>query len=306
MRDWHSLPAHTVVAHASLRAGLCTQAGDKYVEAKLEEDGSLGAFSSFERIEVEGNSLIRSTYKYFNEYAEYHFGRQIEFKVWRVKNHRSHLYIPFERALGNRQDLKFDGCVALFWNRLICLEFVRGFKDCPKSAGILDKSIYTRLRSNEFVALLRVNVLWKYVFSDPFRWLSGKTAKLEGWSLFKMCEVLKLVEDLMTEIVANPSRLLDPALDPYAQIAREVPAFAEWRREQLDFKAHAEDGTEYFLHQEVLREARTPSGKGNQQATVLTLELAKEQAQKALDKMHDPRVALADKLESQARAARRL
>jgi hypothetical protein len=280
-----------------------TQAGDAYVKAKLQEDGSLDEFSSFERIEVEGSSLIRSTYKYFNEYAEYHFGRQIEFKVWRVKNHKSALFIPFERALGNRQDLKFDGCVALFWNRLICLEFVRGFINCPKSAGILDKSIYTRLRSNEFVALLRVNVLWKYAFSDPFRWLSGKTAKLEGWSLFKMCEVLKLVEGLMNEIVANPARLLDPTLDPFASTAAALPAFAEWRREQLQLKASAEDGTEYFLHQEVLREARTPKLKGNIQAHDLTLELAKEQAEKALAKMHDPRVALADKLESQARAA---
>jgi hypothetical protein len=90
----------------------CLQVGDEYVKAKLEEDGSLAEFSSFERIEIEGSSLIRSTYKYFNEYAEYRFGRQIEFKVWRVKNHQSALFIPFGRALGNRQDLKFDGCVA--------------------------------------------------------------------------------------------------------------------------------------------------------------------------------------------------
>ena len=52
----------------------------------------------------------------------------------------------------------------------------------------------------------------------------------------------------------------------------------------------------------MLREARTPTGEGNRLATGLTLELAKEQAQKALDKLHDPRVALADKLEGQARA----
>jgi hypothetical protein len=279
------------------------QAGDAFVKAKLELDGSLAEFSSFERVEVEGSSIIRSTYKYFNEYAEYHFGRAIEFKVWRLKHHHSKLFIPFERALGNRQDLKFDGCVALFWNRMICLEFVRGFINCPKSAGVLDKSIYTRLRSNEFVALLRVNVLWKYLFSDPFRWLSGKTAKLEGWSLFKMCEVLKLVEDMMTEIIANPARILDPAFDPYAPIAREVPAFAEWRREQLNFKAHAEDGTEYLLHVEVLREARTPTRAGHIQAHALTLELAKKQAEEALLKMHSPKAALADKLESQVRAA---
>ena len=51
----------------------------------------------------------------------------------------------------------------------------------------------------------------------------------------------------------------------------------------------------------VLREARTPTaGSGNEQATEVMLELAKAQAQAALDKMYDPKkVALADKLESQ-------
>ena len=81
---------------------------------------------------------------------------------------------------------KFDGCLPLFWDRLIILEFERGYIDCPKSENVLDKSIYTRLRCNEFVALLGANSLWKIIFSEPFRWLSGKTSKLEGWSLFKM------------------------------------------------------------------------------------------------------------------------
>ena len=79
------------------------KAGDAYIKLKLEEDGSLAEFCPSERMEVEGSSLIRSTYKYFNEYAEYHFGRSIEFKVWRVKHHKSKLFIPFERALGARQ-----------------------------------------------------------------------------------------------------------------------------------------------------------------------------------------------------------
>eukprot|EP00966_Prymnesium_polylepis_P144643 3340148-Prymnesium_polylepis.1 len=62
-----------------------------------------------------------------------------------------------------------------------------------------------------------------------------------------MCEVLKLVEALMNEIVANPVRILSAGLDPFASVAAEVPAFAEW---QLEHKVYAEDGTEYFLHQE--------------------------------------------------------
>lgn len=48
--------------------------------------------------------------------------------------------------MGSRQDLAFDGCAALYWNRLVCLEFLRGYIDCPKSQNVLDKSLYTLLR----------------------------------------------------------------------------------------------------------------------------------------------------------------
>ena len=79
--------------------------------------------------------------------------------------------------MGSRQDLAFDGCVPLFWDRIICLDFLRGYIQCPKSENVLDKSLYTLLRCNEFVALLRVNTLWKYAFSEPFHWLLGRSSK---------------------------------------------------------------------------------------------------------------------------------
>jgi hypothetical protein len=239
-------------------------------------------------------------FKLLHEGGEYLKGRGPEFAAWRKKNKRDKMFLPFERALGARQDLKFDGCLPLFWNRNIILEFVRGFIDCKKSAGILDKSVYTRLRSNSFTALLRINVLWKYAFSEPFRWLAGKTSTLKGWSLWKMGWALELVEKAMNEIVADPSRIFAADLDIFAPVAAELPEFADWRAEERARKVKAENGTQYVLWQEVLKEARTPApGSGNAQATELTLRLAKEMAQKALDKMHCPKVALADKLESQ-------
>lgn len=48
------------------------------------------------------------------------------------------------------------------------------------------------MKCNEFVALLRVNALWKHLFSELFRWLAGKTSMLREWSLYKMSEVLDL------------------------------------------------------------------------------------------------------------------
>lgn len=48
-----------------------------------------------------------------------------------------------------------------------------------------------------------------------------------------------------------------------------------------------------------MREARTPTAtSGNEQAESLVLDLAKRQAERALEKMHDPKLALADKLTS--------
>ena len=277
------------------------QKGDAIVHDAVKD--SLDLFSSYEGIEVEGNGVIRQAFKQFHHGGEYCKGRGREFEVNRKKKQQSSLFIPFERAMGSRQDLKFDGCVPLFWNRLICLDFLRGYIDCPKSENRLDKALYTLLRCNEFVSLLRVNTLWKYLFSEPFRWLAGKTSKLKGWSLFKMAQACEYVEKAMQEIVEDPSRLLSPDFNIFGPVADEVPEFKEWQQELFDTVVKAEDGTEHFIVREVLREARAPApGSGNHQATELTLKLAKEMASRALEKMHDPKLAIADKLSSQGGA----
>ena len=273
--------------------------GDKCLKDKLGDD--LVKFSSFERIEPEGGSAIRAVFKQFHKGGEYCKGRGREAEVWRRKNHRSALYLPYYRAVGNRQDVKFDGCVAIFWNRVIMLEFLYGYINCPKSENILDKSLYTILRCNEFVGLLRANTLWKYLFSEPFRWLSGKAAKIADMSLFRMGEVLELVEKAMEEIVADPRRALDPTFDIFGPLVDSLPEFKDWREEQLTAKVRAEDGTtEYCIVEEVMRRAQTPLvDSGEWQATDVTLEILKAQAERALEKMHDKKIALADKLSSQ-------
>lgn len=136
--------------------------------------------------------------------------------------HKSSMWIPFCRAMGSRQDLAFDGCVPLFLNRLVCLEFLQGYIDCPKSQNVLDKSLYTLLRCNEFVALLRANTLWQLLFSAPFRWLAGKTGKIPDWSLWNMSGVLDLVEGAMEVIKADPQKLLDPDFDMFNSVAEQV------------------------------------------------------------------------------------
>ena len=137
------------------------------------------------------------------------------------------MFLPCERAAGSRQDLAFDGCVPLFVNRVTCVDFLRGYIDCPKSQNVLDKSLYTVMKCNEFTALLRVNTLWRFLFSDPLRWLCGSASKLDDWSLYKMGWVLEQVEAGMEQVVADPARLLDPEFDMFAAVAEELPAFRD-------------------------------------------------------------------------------
>ena len=181
--------------------------------------------------------------------------------------------------MGSRQDLDFDGCAPLFWNRLVCCDFLRGYLDCPKSQNVLDKSLYTTLRCNEFAATTRVNTLWKYLLSEPWRWLAGKTAKLEGWSLIKMNWVAELVEDAFEQIVDEPSLIFDPNFNIFSAVAAELPAFADYQHEMLETVVSSPDGTKHKIVKLVLAQARTPdSGSGIEQATAMTLELAKTQA----------------------------
>ena len=73
-----------------------------------------------------------------------------------------------------------------------------------------------------------------------------------------------------------------------------------YQADLLATKAVSEDGTEFNLVQEVLREARSPPvGSGNAQCAATALKIIKLQAEAALKKMHDPKVALCDKLASQ-------
>ena len=276
-----------------------SQAGTACLKDTLSE--SLEQFSSFERIEVDAKAIIRAAFKQFHHGGEYAKGRGREFESWRKQEHCSARWIPFERAMGSRQDLAFDGSVPLFLNRAVCLEFLRGYIDCPKSQNVLDKSLYTLLRCNEFTALLRANTLWKMLFSEPFRWLSGKTGKIKDWSLWNMSGVLDLVEGAMEMIAADPSKLLDPEFDMFASVAAAVPEFKEWREQFMANTVLAEDGeTEHAINREALRMARSPeTGTGAEQSTEMTLTLLKEMATRAVEKLHDKKIALADKLTSQ-------
>ena len=99
-------------------------------------------------------------------------------------------------------------------------------------------------------------------------------------------------------IAADGHALLDPGLDIFKPIAETQPLFAAWRTANAQETVSAADGKTKHARWKVLAEAQSPQNAANKSATAMTVELAEVMAKAALLKMHDPKLALADKLTS--------
>ena len=100
-------------------------------------------------------------------------------------------------------------------------------------------------------------------------------------------------------VAADGNALLDPELDIFAPVAAKQPLFAKWRADNAAQTVRAADGKTPHARWKVLREAQQPQQAANQHARAMTVELAEVMAKAGLLKMHDPRLAIADKLTSQ-------
>lgn len=173
----------------------------EHLTTKLASD--LSDFSSFDRMSVDGMDLIRAVFKEFHSSGEYAKGKGREFHMWCTVHHNSFPLLPFERVAGSRQDLAFDGAVAIFWNRRVVIEFLQGLVQVPKANNILERFLSSVLRCNEITALLRVCTLFKFVFSEPMRWLAGKGSSLPGWSIVSANEVLDMAYQTLLDVASD-------------------------------------------------------------------------------------------------------
>ena len=78
----------------------------------------------------------------------------------------------------------------IFVNRKIISEFLKSLI-VPGADNKLDNFLWRALSCNEMTAL-RVNTLWKYIISEPARWIAGKGSKLKDWSIDRSSGVLDL------------------------------------------------------------------------------------------------------------------
>ena len=264
-------------------------AGSEYLSAQLAD--SLGEFSSFDRVSVAGVDWIRAAYKQFHGGGEYAKGKGREFVAWLKKHHPDEFFVPFENSHGTRMDISFDGMVPIFANRKLMAKFLNQLVNAPGSTdNQLESTLWRLLKCNEMTALARVSTLFKYVISEPMRWLTGKASKeLKDWSLQSSSEMFDLLESALTSIANDGHAIFDPHLDPFAPFELKQPLFAK----------HLAEMRTHPIHARVLAEARSPTGKGNVQATETVVELAERMANAGLAAMRDTRRAIADKLTSQ-------
>ena len=265
------------------------------LKEELQDD--LQEFASFDRMTADVNDLIRAASKELHAGQSYAKGKGREGEAWRKSEERAHVHLPYERAEGSRQDIALDGAVPIFWNRVQALNFLQGLM-VPGADNRLEKYLIRSMSCNQMTAALRVNTLWKYLYSEPARWLAGKAGEL-SFGLDDASELVDVQERMMVAIAADGSKLLDPTWDPWAPLAAKYPAFDTERQRQMAKIIKSPDGMSHPIHKLILAEARDPSGAGNKQATPRVVELAAGMANAALAAMRDPRRAISDLLLSQ-------
>ena len=234
----------------------------------------------------------------------YYKGKGREFWVWLEQHHPTAFAVHFERAEGGRQDLDYDAAVPLYIMRPYIIEFLHSIVFGANHSNILEDFLYAAFRSEQFIAMTRANALIDLLISRPLRWLAGNSYNLPNWSPVSMTRVLDIVEKIFEEASVDGAVLLDPArVNIFKEIADEQPLFATYLKDLYDkYTVVGPDGkTPHLAYKLAREELLTPADPTNATATVRakTIKYLEVQCIAGLRKLHDPKLALANKLTSQ-------
>ena len=206
--------------------------------------------------------------------------------------------LHLERADGGRQDLEYDAAVPMYVDRKYFVEYLHERVFEKNHKNVLEDFLYVTFRSLQFIAMIRANAIIDLLISRPMRWLSGKSAQLPGWSPYSMGEALDLVEQFLMRAQHDGSLFLDDELDLFQPIAEKQPLFAAWQRYSLEEEqvCSPDGSTKHLLWKQVRQELLQPLDATNAATRLKTIEYLEVQCRAGLQKMHDPRLALRDKL----------
>lgn len=116
--------------------------------------------------------------------------------------------------------------------------------------------------------------------------------------------VLDLIDDVFQRVRDDGSVLLDPQLDVFQSIADTQPLFQAYREftNTHDVVLSPNGKVRYLHYRRALSELLDPQDETNRRSQLKTIEYLQIQAAAALEKMHDKKLAIADKLSSQGGA----
>lgn len=276
-----------------------SRAQAQHVEVELQPE--LSTFAAWERMSTSFDQLVRAAFKEFHHSCRYYKGQGRPFAVWLREVHPTSFTVHLERADGGRQDLDYDAAIPLYINRPFFVEFLHDRVYQPKHRNILEDFLYIVLTSTQYIAMIRANAIIDILISRPLRWLSGKSKDLVDWSPFSIGEAFDAVEQFLVQAQHDGSMFLDDTLDLFASIADKQPAFAAWRHHTFNTQARlAPDGkTKHLLYRRALDELLHPTDSTNAASEQKVIEYLEVQAAAAVRKLHDPKLALRDKLSSQ-------
>lgn len=271
----------------------------RHVQDELKPE--LDTFAGWERMTTEFAQLLRASFKEFHHSCRYYKGKGRSFTVWLRQTYPTDFAIHLERADGGRQDLDYDAAVPLYVDRKYFVEYLHGLVFAAKHSNILEDFLYVTFSAVQYIAMVRANALIDILISRPMRWLSGKSAVLHNWSPYSMGAVLDIVEQFFEKAQHDGSLFLDPDLDLFESIADAQPMFAQWRHHMFneDHVLSPDGSTKHLIFKLVRQELIDPIDATNRQTRSKTIEYLEVQCRAALRKMHEPKLALRDKLSSQ-------
>ena len=182
---------------------------DKYLTDELRADLEEIHFSL--RVGTEITDILRAIEKYFGLTANYAKGKGSMFQDYMKRYHPMAYLYPVARACGgSRQDIGVEGAIAVLMNLPHYLEFLIWRMQCGGN-GILERKLYTILRSVEMVALLRVLSILHISICMPLRWLAGNCGNLSefGFGVADMPVALDLLDEAMGKVAVDGDLLLD-------------------------------------------------------------------------------------------------
>ena len=133
-----------------------------------------------------------------------------------------------------RQDGDTEGATPVLMNLPIYLQFIAWRYHCGGGDGILEKSMFFRLRSVQFVAILRVLSVIQMCVVLPLRWLHGNCHKLSefNFGVANMSLTIDLMDDVWLEIANDGSKLFDDdfMFGIFKPIIETIPPFEQYMK----------------------------------------------------------------------------